>query len=58
LFISSAEIVFGLYNKQKFHFDNVTTCKSVEIPAGALLNILFSYKPVKIEKNPSGPVVW
>jgi len=27
------EIVFGIYNKQKFRFDNVTTCKPFEIHA-------------------------
>ena len=35
-------IVFGLYNKQKSSFDNVTTCtplEILEIPDYALLNI-------------------
>jgi len=39
---ADSEIVFGLYNKQKFRFDNVTTCKPSEIPEYDILNILLA----------------
>jgi len=42
---ATSEIVFGPYNKQKFRFDNITTCKSFEmyeIPDDVLLNIILS----------------
>ena len=42
---AASEIVFGLYNKQKFRFDNKTICKPFEIheiPEDVLLNIILS----------------
>jgi hypothetical protein len=43
--MATSEIVFGLYNKQKFRFDNITKCKPFEIheiPEDVLLNIILS----------------
>lgn len=37
----ASEIVFGLYNKNKFRFDNKITCKPVEIPADFVEFIFF-----------------
>ena len=28
---AASEIVFGMYNKEKFRFDNITTCRPIEI---------------------------